>query len=92
MLPVAWSGSDVMCEPWVSVDEVSRRVGMAQDTSDGFLTTYGVRVHYVGRFWRFTLSELDGSVERGGPGDRPRGDGADNERRRRVPPSYGGRT
>lgn len=91
MLPGAWSGSDVMCEPGALVDEVSRRVGMAKDTSDGWIATYRVRAHYVGWVW-LTLAEVDGLVERGGPGDKPRGDGAGDERRRGVPPSDGGRT
>lgn len=83
MLPPACSGAHAMSEPWVSVDEVSRHLGVAKDTIYRWIETRGLPAHRVGRLWKFKLSEVDAWVERGGAGDEPRGGG---------PPTRGGRT
>jgi excisionase family DNA binding protein len=82
MVAAACSGSREMSEPWVSVDEVSRHLGVAKDTIYRWIGTRDLPAHRVGRLWKFKLSDVDAWVERGGAG---------NEHRRARPTSRGGR-
>jgi excisionase family DNA binding protein len=59
-----------MSEPWVSVDEVSRHLGVAKDTIYRWIETRGLPAHRVGRLWKFKIDEIDEWVRRGGAGDR----------------------
>jgi excisionase family DNA binding protein len=63
------SSPRAMSEPWVSVDEVSRHLGVAKDTICRWIETCA----RVGRLWKFKLSETDAWVQRGGPGGDDRG-------------------
>lgn len=63
------SGLNQMSEPWVAVDETSRHVGMARDTSFSWIDARGLAVHRVGWLWKFKLSEVDACVQCGGIGD-----------------------
>jgi excisionase family DNA binding protein len=71
-----------MSEPWVSVDEVSRHLGVAKDTIYRWIETRGLPAHRVGRLWKFKLSEVDSWVQSGG---------ADDEHGGATPPTKGGR-
>ena len=66
MAPVACLRGRAMSEPWVSVDDVPRHLGVAKDTIYRWLEGCFVQAHRVGRLWRFKLSEVDEWVRAGG--------------------------
>jgi excisionase family DNA binding protein len=53
-------------EPWVSVDEVAKHLGIAKDTVYRWIEGCGLPAHRVGRLWKFKLTEVDGWVRAGG--------------------------
>jgi excisionase family DNA binding protein len=55
-----------MTEPWVSVDDVSRHLGVAKDSIYRWIERRGLPAQRVGRLWKFKLSEVDEWVRRGG--------------------------
>ena len=59
-----------MSEPWVSVDEVSRHLGVAKDTVYRWIESRGLPAHRLGRLWKFKLSEVDAWVQSGGADER----------------------
>ena len=46
-------------EPWVSVDEVARHLGIARDSVYRWIDNRGLPAHKIGRLWKFKLSEVD---------------------------------
>ncbi len=55
-----------MREPWVSVDDVARHLGVSRDTVYRWIETRGMPAHKVGRLWKFKLDEVDEWVRAGG--------------------------
>ncbi len=55
-----------MSEPWVSVDDVSRHLGVAKDTIYRWIESRSLPAHRVGRLWKFKLTEVDEWVRKGG--------------------------
>ena len=53
-------------EPWVSVDDVAKHLGVAKDSVYRWIETRGLPAHKIGRLWKFRLSEIDGWVEASG--------------------------
>lgn len=53
-------------EPWLSVDEVAKHLGVAQDSIYRWIEGRGLPAHKIGRFWKFKLSEVDAWVHAGG--------------------------
>lgn len=69
-----------MPEPWVSVDDVARHLGIARDTVYRWIEDRGLPAHRVGRLWKFRLQEVDDWVLKGGAADAvPRRD-SDSDR------------
>lgn len=62
-------------EPWVSVDDVAKHLGVAKDSVYRWIETRGLPAHKIGRLWKFRLSEIDGWVEADGAAE-PDKDGA----------------
>lgn len=66
-------------EPWVSVDEVAKHLGVVKDSVYRWIEGRGLPAHKVGRLWKFKLSEVDAWVKAGGAGagqpDTKRGQG-----------------
>ena len=58
-----------MPEPWVSVDDVARHLGIARDTVYRWIEERGLPAHRVGRLWKFRLQEVDDWVLKGGAAD-----------------------
>ena len=60
-------------EPWVSVDDVVKHLGVARDSVYRWIERRGLPAHKVGRIWKFKLSEVDAWVREGGAdaGDEP---------------------
>lgn len=55
-----------MTEPWSSVDEVAKHLGVAQDSIYRWIEARGLPAHKIGRLWKFKISEVDEWVRAGG--------------------------
>ena len=55
-----------MIEPWASVDDVAKHLGIARDTVYRWIEAKGLPAHRVGRLWKFKLREVDEWVMAGG--------------------------
>jgi excisionase family DNA binding protein len=53
-------------EPWVSVEEVTKHLGIAKDTVYRWIERKTLPAHRVGRLWKFKLTQVDAWVEAGG--------------------------
>lgn len=51
--------SQMKNEPWVSLDEVARHLGISRDTVYRWIENRGMPAHKVGRLWKFQVSEVD---------------------------------
>ena len=58
-----------MREPWVSVDEVAKHLGVAKDTVYRWIEAKGLPAHRIGRLWKFKLADVDEWVRSGGASD-----------------------
>lgn len=61
-------------EPWVSVDDIARHLGVAKDTVYRWIETRQLPSHRIGRLWKFKVSEVDGWVRTGGAASSPNGE------------------
>jgi excisionase family DNA binding protein len=59
----------VKTEPWVSVQEVAKHLGVAKDSVYRWIESRGLPAHRMGRLWKFRLSEIDEWVLAGGAAD-----------------------
>lgn len=61
-----------MTEPWASVDDVAKHLGVAKDSIYRWIERRGLPAHRLGRLWKFKLSEVDTWVrKRGATADAP---------------------
>ena len=58
-----------MREPWVSVDEVAKHLGIAKDTVYRWIESKRLPAHRIGRLWKFKLADVDKWVRSGGASD-----------------------
>lgn len=58
-------------EPWVSVEDVARHLGISHDTVYRWIEAKALPAHKVGRLWKFKLADVDEWVRRGGASDDP---------------------
>lgn len=59
-------------EPWVSVEDVARHLGVTKDSIYRWIEERALPAHRLGRLWKFKLSEVDEWVRAGRPeGDKP---------------------
>lgn len=68
-----------MTEPWASVEEVAKHLGVAKDSVYRWIDHRSLPAHRIGRLWKFKLSEVDAWVRAGGVGadeDDPREESA----------------
>jgi excisionase family DNA binding protein len=49
----------VNAEPWVSVDEVAKHLGVAKDSVYRWIESRALPAHRIGRLWKFKLTEVD---------------------------------
>jgi len=56
----------VLPEPWVSVEDIARHLGVSKDTIYRWIEAQRLPAHKVGRFWKFKLQEIDEWVRAGG--------------------------
>jgi len=57
---------EIMAEPWVSVEDVARHLGVAKDSVYRWIERKGLPAHRMGRLWKFKLSQVDEWVQAGG--------------------------
>ena len=53
-------------EPWISVEDVAKHLGVSKDSVYRWIDHGGLPAHKVGRLWKFRLSEIDEWVRAGG--------------------------
>ena len=58
----------VTAEPWLSVEEISRHLGISKETIYRWLERQKIPAHRIGKLWKFKVSEVDGWVTSGGAG------------------------
>lgn len=56
-------------EPWASVEDVAKHLGIARDTIYRWIESKALPAHKVGRLWKFKLSEVDEWVRSGSATD-----------------------
>jgi excisionase family DNA binding protein len=64
------TGDKTMTEPWSSVDEVARHLGVAKDSIYRWIENKGLPAHKIGRLWKFKLTEVDAWVRSRGTDDQ----------------------
>jgi excisionase family DNA binding protein len=55
----------MLAEPWVSVEDVAKHLGVAKDSVYRWIDHRGLPAHKIGRPWKFKLSEVDNWVREG---------------------------
>jgi excisionase family DNA binding protein len=66
-------------EPWVSVDDVSKHLGVAKDSVYRWIDHKSLPAHKIGRLWKFKISEVDDWVRSGGAADAETSDRGDKQ-------------
>lgn len=56
----------MIIEPWVSVEDVAKRLGVVRDSVYRWIDRRGLPAHKIGRLSKFELSEVDGWLRAGG--------------------------
>ena len=56
-------------EPWVSLDEITRHLGVSRDTVYRWIENKGMPAHKLGRLWKFQVSEVNEWVRAGKAAD-----------------------
>lgn len=56
-------------EPWLSVEELSRHLGVSKETIYRWLERKRIPAHRMGKLWKFKPSEVDVWVQNGGAAD-----------------------
>jgi excisionase family DNA binding protein len=52
-------------EPWVSLDDIAKHMGVSRDTIYRAIEKRGLPAHKIGRLWKFKVSEVDALVREG---------------------------
>ncbi|MGA3124001.1 MAG: helix-turn-helix domain-containing protein [Polyangiaceae bacterium] len=53
-------------EPWVSVEDVAKHLGVAKDSVYRWIEHRRLPAHKIGRLWKFKLTEVDAWVRTDG--------------------------
>lgn len=57
-------------EPWYSLEEISRHLGVSKETIYRWLEQKNIPAHRMGKLWKFKASEVDKWVIDGGASDK----------------------
>ncbi len=63
-----------MEDRWLSVDEISKYLGVSSDTVYRWIDKQAMPAHRMGRLWKFKRDEVDQWVKAGGAADKTRQD------------------
>ena len=55
-----------MTEPWTSVEDVAKHLGVAKDSIYRWIERRNLPAHRIGRLWKFKISEVDEWVRASG--------------------------
>lgn len=69
MIPFRPRESTMPTDPWVSVEDVARHLGISHDTVYRWIEARRLPAHKVGRLWKFKLVDVDEWVRSGGASD-----------------------
>lgn len=72
-----------MTEPWVSVDDVAKHLGVAKDSVYRWIERRALPAHKIGRLWKFKLAEVDDWVRTSGAREDADEERSPKRRRRR---------
>lgn len=61
-------------EPWASVEDVAKHLGVAKDSVYRWIESRHLPAHKIGRLWKFKLSEVDEWVRASGADAEDGGD------------------
>lgn len=53
-------------EPWYSVEQIARHLGVSKETVYRWLEKGKIPAHRIGKLWKFKASEVDEWVRSGG--------------------------
>lgn len=53
-------------EPWYSLEEISRHLGVSKETIYRWLERKSIPAHRMGKLWKFKPSEVDQWIKDGG--------------------------
>ncbi len=56
-------------EPWFSVEEIARHLGVSKETIYRWLERETIPAHRMGKLWKFKPTEVDQWVMSGGAGE-----------------------
>ncbi len=59
-----------MEDRWLSVDEISKYLGVSSDTVYRWIDKHTMPAHRMGRLWKFKRDEVDEWVKAGGAADK----------------------
>lgn len=65
MKRICLKGTRMNNEPWVSLDEIAKHMGVSRDTIYRAIEKRGLPAHKIGRLWKFKVSEVDAWVRDG---------------------------
>lgn len=74
-----------MEDRWLSVDEISKHLGVSSDTVYRWIEKHSMPAHRLGRLWKFKKDEIDSWVKAGGASKhgkaKPKGAAAKEKRK-----------
>lgn len=59
-----------MEDRWLSVEEISKHLGVSIDTVYRWIDKHEMPAHRMGRFWKFKKNEIDSWVKDGGAANK----------------------
>ena len=63
---------------WLSINEITKHLGISNDTVYKWIDKYGMPAHRMGRLWKFKKDEVDEWVKAGGAADKSENPNSDH--------------
>ena len=62
---------------WLSINEITKHLGISNDTVYKWIDKHGMPAHRMGRLWKFKKDEVDEWVKAGGAADKSENQNSD---------------
>ena len=62
---------------WLSINEITKDLGISNDTVYKWIDKHGMPAHGMGRLWKFKKDEVDEWVKAGGAADKSENQNSD---------------
>lgn len=62
--------TDIDEDRWLSINEITKHLGISNDTVYKWIDKNGMPAHRMGRLWKFKKFEVDEWVKAGGAADK----------------------